>query len=450
MLDAPLGSNKTVVVSANTGIKDIYGNETAAMQSITFETQYEEMPMATLFEDDFESASDLNNWVSSNANTPLEIVNDPFSESNRVLKFKANVKGGGTASFTRPFTDAEGFAGSIAVTFKYAWNNDGTNTDWGYMPRFMTLKDTNDYYNGYMGVGGHGVVRFYGTTKEMGTAGATVDTNLRPFLKWQKMTYLINLSANTISFSIDGGAYETRYFASAPTYNNIYKELMIDLGQSSSETESAEFYLDDVKVERIPDITVLSNYGETLNPAEDIVFTLNVPMSSAKATVKNENGETIAQSSVLSSDGKTFTIPAKGSLDYNETYTIDYNFVSAYGTSKSSQVVISTPKAKSVNFVDAITVTPNASKTEFTASFTITNPESLAKNVWVVLAAYNSNNKMLKIISAEYLAPVGTYTPETPLVLSEVPSGTTVVRAFMWDSPEALNAFQMPIEFNIQ
>ena len=448
-LPTAVGANKTVVVTFDAGIKDIYEN-VMVKDSVTFETEYKELPMATLFEDDFETAADLALWTAANSQTSLQIVDDPYKVSNKVLKFKANEKGGSTATFTRSFTDVQDGAGTIAVTFKYAWADDGTNTDWGYMPTFMVLKDTNNYTNAYMSVGGHGLVRVYGTAKEPGTNAATLDTTLKPCQKWQEMTYIIDTSNSSIIYSIDGGEYVTRYFSTTLAYNNIYKEIVIQLGASNNDLGEAEFYLDDVKVERIPDMAVRCNYSDTLDPSKDIVYTSNLPISSATVSVTNKKGEVVLSSGVISEDKKTFTIPAKEILDYNQTYTIKYSFKSAYGTIKEGSATVATPKAKSVNFIDNITVTPNASKTEFTASFTIENPESTSKDAWVVIAVYNENNKMLKMKSAEYLVPTGEFTPDTPIVVTGVPSGASLIRAFMWDTKKDLNAYHLPIEFNIQ
>ena len=427
------GHNKDVMFTIPAGFYSAEGFVMEDEYTLVFSTERKEVEATTLANDTFDSDEDIHNWSFKGNIVEPEIVSDPFdaNSTNKVLKITGNPNGSTSMTFARILEDNEDYAGKIYVSYKFGWFDTTKTSGSNAYSTFMNLKDSNGKLLNYMGFGGQGLVRIFDTSAvKGGEVQGKFDLRQPEQGKFLKVSYVFDTVEKTITYSINGGESVTRYLESYPYTANTFAFLETSMSASASADYQTVIYLDDVKIAKCEETSIIDNIAEKQNPDENITLSSNMKIESFAVTVKDANGTVITQDAALNDTGRVLTVETKGLLKYNQTYTLEYELQTEFGEVIKNTRTFKTYPAKTLNFIGSIEVTQNGNG--FDASFTIKNPENTQKGAWVVIAAFNENNKMLKLVSGSYEVPANGNTPGT-LSLTDVPTGTKFVRAFMWD-----------------
>ena len=89
------------------------------------------------------------------------------------------------------------------------------------------------------------------------------------------------------------------------------------------------------------------------------------------------------------------------------------------------EVSFTTLKAKSANVIDGVTAVVTPGATTATANYTVDNPTDAPITVYVMIAAYSSDDELLGVdkFKVENVPATGSYTSVTPLTVTGMEAG---------------------------
>ncbi len=436
-------------------LQDKYGQVLGTALNETFATDLSNSTFTTLLDVDFQDPVKAEEekalWISDyTPQVAPQIVADPLDATNYVLMLTGDRNDGGhDVTYTRNFTAGTYEQGSkFQIEYDFMWGLSNVEYENGYASHLFSAFTPSGEEMYAWWLAGNSEMRLNGTSDKFGGSPARLDNVVPPMYntKWTKMTTIIDPATSTIQYRAGtSGVFATRYIDEELTgdigsfVTKVYKGLAIENGSSG---QHLPIYLDNLKVTRIPAFTIKETQAGALSNVDptgdlDIGFTLPVlKIENGKDVIKDKiklykNGVEIANNYTVavSEDGYSATISIDGNLEYNTLYQIKVlkgaKTVSAGDITQDVEVSFTTTKAKSANIIDGVSAVVTPGATTVTATYTVDNPTDAPTTVYVMIAAYSSDDELLGVdkFKVENVPATGSYTSVTPLTVTGMEAG---------------------------
>lgn len=400
----------------------------------------------------FDDMDELNNWkTTSNPTVPAKIVIDPLDEDgeNKVLCLtgeqyqKPDGTLGTTIIYTRELNDTPVKGTKIYITFDYLWGlSQSDSIETGSSNPFLSPRDSSSetYYKWW--IAGNSELRLQYTAKDKDSLKNMDGENSRVNnvssakydTKWTTVKTIIDPSEGTMQYCIgSGNNYTTRYIKTnlTDTLKDLYVELATSTNGANGTNKALPYYIDNLKVTRVP-VFALTNHIDSLgnefsldnvDPTSTMLpidFTLPVKGATknfdiTKMITIKKNGVAIPSSDysvVLDESSKQYNSDNKligyktmnlifnsSILEYNTSYTVEIaqgvQFEEYAATEGIVETTFKTSKSAGFNIDSLSTKVWNSAGNALTVTFEPNNAQGAANNVFVMLAAYDANDKFL-------------------------------------------------------
>jgi len=364
---------------------------------------------------------------------------------------------------------------NIKVSFKYKDTTGNANLYWphfgtlktsdnkmvvmgaryDYNPNFINISEWNEHANNICFIGYDRKDHGYNDIITAATGQKTAHRYVKDNTNWITCTMIIDRESGVASITIDNGSDSktTDLYIINPVTESGFLQFY---GGPSAVLNSGDttVYFDDIKIEAWKPLEVEStNLTATDFDADtDIELTFSNAVDASevrKALSIAETSGNVVDGNRISTeniDANTVLVKVEGGLKYAETayvLTLDkFKFADTEGLKLADNYTYEfvTKLAKGVYVSSASKLSGDAS------TITITNPTNQVATAWVVLALYDSSNKLLGY-DDYYFETIGIGADETmTLTVGEYTGTVDSAKILVWNNSTEVVPYHIPVD----